>query len=145
MCLWGKGKNNMTKSLKWRLSKLPTPSELTELVSNKIITPAEAKEILLSEEEKTERDVKSLEEEIKFLRELVEKLSDNKSTTIVKQIEYIQPAYRQYNWYRPYENWCGGSQGALTHGGMLYPANETTLSTYSPLDTNCSFSSIKTF
>jgi hypothetical protein len=39
----------MTNKLVWRLSKLPTPSELTELVKEKIITQEEAKEILFSE------------------------------------------------------------------------------------------------
>ena len=89
----------MTK-LKWRLSKLPTPQEVIELVNNKLITQKEAKDILFGEVD--ERDEKSLKEEIKFLRGLVEKLSNNSGTKVIEIIQernYTQP------WYQPYYNW----------------------------------------
>ena len=79
----------MTKSLVWRLSKLPTPEELVELVKNKIITQEEAKEILLSSETEEDRDKKSLESEIKFLRELIMSLKQSENT-IFQTIRYIE-------------------------------------------------------
>ena len=50
------------KNLKWRLSKLPTPDEVRELVKDKIITQDEAREILFSQETDEERDKDSLKE-----------------------------------------------------------------------------------
>ena len=79
-------------SLIWRLSKLPTVEELRELVKDKIITQEEAKEVLFDEESfipEGDRGERSLQSEIKFLRELVEKLSKSKSeiTTIIREVE----------------------------------------------------------
>ena len=100
------------KKLSWRLSKLPTPSELTELVVNKIITQEEAKQILVGEVE--DRDTDSLKEEIKFLRALVEKLSNSRSTRIIETIREIERPWRTYPWYAPYYIWTG----ALTTGSV---------------------------
>lgn len=102
-------RNTMEKKLNWRLGKLPSPDEVRELVKDKIITQDEAREILFSEQEETERDIKSLESEIKFLRELVDKLSKN-SSTIVETIRYIEEPYVKYPWYGQYQYW-GGVQG----------------------------------
>lgn len=72
----------MTKDKKivWRLSDLPTAGEVAELVEAEVLTKEEAREILLNEldkkdelEKKTEQ-VKSLEEQIKFQQDLIEKL-----------------------------------------------------------------------
>ena len=79
----------MTTKLKWRLSSLPTPDEVRALVIDEVITKDEAREILFSSETEQERDKKSLEAEIKFLRELVEKLSNQQSTKIIETIKYI--------------------------------------------------------
>lgn len=100
----------MTTKLNWRLSKLPTPDELRELVKDKIITHEEAREILFSEKT-DERDEESFKEEIKFLRALVEKLSNGNTTKIV---EYIYSKPYNYGWYQPYVTWC--SSPALTSG-----------------------------
>lgn len=93
----------MTKKLKWRLSKLPTVDEITLLVEKKILKEEEAREILFSSE--TEEDIgkDELKSEIKFLREMVEKLSKdrNQIITVIKEIETPK-----YNWYKPYEVWC---------------------------------------
>ena len=56
-------KKKMTSQLKWRLSKLPTVDELLKLVSDKIITQDEAKEILFNKETETERDIESYKQE----------------------------------------------------------------------------------
>ena len=50
----------MTKKLNWRLSKLPTPDEVRELVKDKIITQEEAREILFKEDTKEERNKEEL-------------------------------------------------------------------------------------
>ena len=92
------------------MSKLPTVEELQTLVKDKIITQEEARNILFSEEEpKTDgdsRDEKSLKSEIKFLRELVEHLSKNR-THVIETIKTVEAPYRRYPWYGPYATWCG--------------------------------------
>ena len=85
----------MTKKLVWRLSQKPTVLELTELLKGGIITKEEAKEVLFNQEDEVDRDKKSLESEIKFLRELVEKLSKNQTSTIIETIRYIEKPYYQ--------------------------------------------------
>jgi hypothetical protein len=97
----------MTKKLIWRLSKLPTVEELQNLVDNKVITKEDQRGILFTTEEVEERDKKSLENEIKFLKELVDKLSNKNYQPIIETIKYIEkPIYNQ-PWFRPYEVWCG--------------------------------------
>ena len=80
----------MTKKLIWRLGNLPTVAELQLLVNDKIITKEEQREILFKTEDAEDRDKKSLESEVKFLRELVEKLSNSKAITIIDTIRYIE-------------------------------------------------------
>lgn len=128
----------MTKKLNWRLSKLPTPDEVRELVKDKIITQEEAREILFSSEEIEERDKKSLESEIKFLRELVDKLSKSRSE-IITTIREVEVPYRKYPWYNPYIIWCGGtSSGSYTSENVDVNGSQT-------IDQNYNFSNIKTF
>ena len=105
----------MTKTkLSWRLGKLPTPEEVSKLVNDKIITHEEAREILFKSEE--DRDKSSLEEEIKFLRELVEKLAKSRSQ-IVEVIREVQPIYYHSTWTQPYTYWCDGTSGINTTVG----------------------------
>ena len=145
--------------LVWRLGKLPTPEEILSLVKDKVITQDEAREILFSSQEDTQRDVKSLESEIKFLRELVEKLSQNKDQ-IIKYVEILKPTYIQQPWYQPYYYWCGyGSsincQSNLTGAQNAINLTNTTAGSLQGSLTNCSsnqmatgntsFSSIQTF
>jgi hypothetical protein len=66
--------------LVWRLGERPTSEELRNLISDEIISKEEARKILFNEETQEDRDKKSLEEEIKFLRKLVEKLSNSRQT-----------------------------------------------------------------
>ena len=54
--------NIMTKELKWRLGKLPTPDEVLKLVNDKVITKDEARDILFKSEdieEKSEDELKT--------------------------------------------------------------------------------------
>lgn len=140
----------MTKKLKWRLSSLPTPDELRELVKDKLITNEEAREIMFSLEDEKERDKKSLESEIKFLRELVEKLSKGR-TSIVETIRYVEKPYYQYDWYKPYAVWCG-SVSAYTTGTQDLTTTSGTATYTTALNNQLStgnssagFSAIKSF
>ena len=119
--------------LVWRLSNRPTPAEVAELLTQEIINKEEAREILFSEETDEDRDKKSLESEIKFLRELVDKLSEDRSQ-IITTIKEVQVPYIKYPWYPQYQIWCGGAGGT----GTAYYSNTA-------LNSNSSFSSINTF
>lgn len=105
----------MTTQLKWRLGKLPTPEEVTILLNQKIITKEEAREILFNEVDESKRDEESLKEEIKFLKELVSKLSSRYQ--IVENIRYISPTYSNYPWYGPYMTYCASGANTLTTTG----------------------------
>jgi len=101
----------MTSQLKWRLSKLPTVDELLKLVSDKVITQEEAKEVLFNKETESERDIESYKQEIKFLKEVIEKLGDkDRIVTVVK--EYV-PHYITQPFYQPYWTYvtCGSNSG----------------------------------
>jgi hypothetical protein len=101
----------MTTKLKWRLSKLPTPLEVTELLREKIISQEEAREILFNKDGDGERDDESLKEEIKFLRGLVDKLSNGRYTTVY---EYVYK-YPSTPWVQPYMTWCSGYVGSASY------------------------------
>ena len=116
----------------WRLKEQPTVENLRELVKNGILSKDEAREILFSSETEEARDKKSLEGEIKFLRELVEKLA--KRSDIITTIREIEVPYRRWDWHRSYSTWCGGTTYTTTENNP-----STTLSTISD------FSDIKTF
>jgi len=88
--------------LSWRLKEQPTTEKLRELVKDEIISKEEARNILFNKEDdrvKTE----ALQEEIKFLRELVDTLASkaNDRTTIVHKYEDWTPHY--HYWYKRYE------------------------------------------
>lgn len=95
----------MTKKIVWRLANRPTPTELSELVKNGLMTKDEAREVLFKVEDEDDRTADSLKSEIKFLRELVERLSQSRSS-IVETIKYVQTPYLGAAWYTPYQTWC---------------------------------------
>jgi hypothetical protein len=137
--------------LKWRLSKLPSVEELRELVKDKILTRDEAKEILFSSTSEEDREKESFKEEIKFLRELVDILTKDRSV-IIEKIKYIDRPYREYQWYRPYEYWCGTGTGThntiATLGGITTTSDvsgDTTNAYYGAGGGSSSFTDIKTF
>lgn len=143
-----------TTKMSWRLKNLPTVDEINSLLSAKVITHDEAREILFNSETEEDRDKKSLESEIKFLRDLVERLSQNK-TQIVSIIQDIRtPYYYSQPWYEPYKVWCGntltltdGSSSSYTTStaNAIGISGTTAMKTLSGLDANCNFTSIKTF
>lgn len=121
----------MTKQLKWRLGKLPTPEEVSNLVNDKIITKEEARDILFNEVEEKEQSIDDAKKEIKFLKELVEKLA-NKSQ-IIESIRYIEKPYYNYGWYNPYQVWCSTyvSTANSLAGTPTTSYNSNVLSSYS--------------
>ena len=94
----------MTKDskLNWRLKDLPTASEIADLVDSEVITKEEAKELLFNDTQEDSRKVKALEEEVKFLRELVDTLAakNNSWHTIVHEYRDYTPQYPY--WYKSY-------------------------------------------
>lgn len=147
----------MTKNLKWRLGKLPTPDEVLKLVNDKLITKDEARDILFNEEVEQERDEDSLKQEIKFLREIVEKLSKNRNQ-IVETIRIVEKPYHQQIWYQAYNTWCLSGDYAMD-GSISIGSNVTqtitgttgtqlaNLQTVNACDNQllCAFNSINTF
>jgi hypothetical protein len=103
----------MTKRIVWRLPSRPTSEEVRGLLKDGILSKDEAREILFNLEDSEERDKKSLEAEIKFLRELVTNLSSRQ--TIVETIREVHKPYQNYPWYQPYQTWCS-SGSTLTSG-----------------------------
>lgn len=147
----------MTKKLKWRLGKLPTSDEVLELVKASLITKDEARNILFSQEsEETIKD-DALKAEIKFLRELIDKLASR--SEIITQIKYIEKQYQPWYWHQPYMVWCQaynnlGTQTALVGGSSLtnYSTNVGTSATAGTVGSSTlqlsgtsNFSEIKTF
>lgn len=126
----------MNTKIVWRLKEQPTTESLRELVKDKILTTDEARKILFSQETEESRDVESYKSEIKFLRELVDKISSRKDIVpIVKQIEYI---YIKQPWYQPYYTWYTTSGYSNATGG-----NYTLTGTATTTGSN--FSDIQTF
>lgn len=130
----------MTKKKIWRLSEKPSPENLRGLVADGILTKEEAKEFLFNEETEQERDVESFKSEIKFLRELVEKLSKN-SPQIIETIRYIEKPYYRYPWWGYYATWCGttnsssGMNTLTSTSGTTYLANSNSGDTFSAIST----------
>ena len=118
-------------SLKWRLSDKPTLKDVTVMLEKEIITKEEAKDMLFNEEveEKTDKKIEALKEQIKFLQAVIESLSSKSHDTVT----YI-PAYPTY-WYwpthRPY--WVNSTSGttygtATLNTGSLGSSGSTTYS-----------------
>ena len=134
----------MKKQIIWRLKEQPTSESLQRLVASGILTKDEAREVLFSSEEREDRDIKSLQSEIEFLRKLVDKLAD--SSDIIAEIKTIEvPIYRQYPWWKPYKIWCGGtvvdSSDGVNFMNNASGGNTAMLSSAQ----GSSFSDIKTF
>jgi len=103
----------MTKKLIWRLKEQPTSESLQGLVSTGLLTKDEAREILFNLQEEGERDIKSLEEEIKFLRDIIDKLSRNNYSGTITIIKEIEKPYSQRPWYGPYNSWSNSDLTTL--------------------------------
>lgn len=102
----------MTTKIKWRLTKLPDPSEVSLLIEKDILTKDEAREILFSLETQEDRDKQSLENEIKFLRDLVSQLAHTRSA-LVETIRYVEKPYNSQPWFNGYNTYVN-AQTAMT-------------------------------
>lgn len=89
------------------MGKLPSVEELRELVKDKIITQDEARQILFSSETEEDKDIKSLEAEIKFLKEIIESLS--RGVAYREVIREVPIYYKQYDWFTPTVTWCNAT------------------------------------
>ena len=130
------------------MGKLPTVDELLRLVNDKLITQEEAKEILFNESDIDERDKKSLEEEIKFLRKLAETLVDNDRAIIVEKIKWIEKPYYSWDWWKPYQYWCtttNSNDWTFVDGSSVNLSTSLIDSATSLTNGTASFSSIQTF
>jgi len=126
----------MTKKIIWRLKESPTTEKLSQLVKDGILTKDEAREILFNLTDESERSIESYQQEIKFLREIIDKLSSReKIVEIVKEYHHYD-----YPWYKPYWNWTSCSDSGQSSTDTI------TIGTYSgstALSQN--FSDITTF
>jgi hypothetical protein len=135
----------MTTKIIWRLKELPTSEMLRNLVKDGLLSKEEAREILFSSQEQNERDVESFKQEIKFLRELVDKMANNQK--VVEIIREIERPYHVYPWYTPYQYYCGGSTTTTSTDSNQYlcvdsltgPSNQVNITV------SKNFSDIKTF
>ena len=126
--IWGLKQTIMKNELKWRLGKLPTPDEVTRLVNDKIITKEEARDILFKTDEILEVD--SLKDEIKFLKDIIEKLSSSNYNNLSRYIIEYKPIYRESVWYPKYIGWTtciGNSSYTTTLGGGYSTAGSNSI------------------
>ena len=132
----------MTKELKWRLGKLPTPQEVSTLINDKVITKDEARDILFRTEDIEEKSNEDLKSEIKFLKEVIEKLSNHQYSRIVEVIKEVRVPYYTQPWYGPYNGWTTFTCGSNSTSGV--GASYTTTGATSPASgaINCAFTSI---
>ncbi len=124
----------MKKKLIWRLGKLPTVEELIMLINDKLITKEEAKDILFNfEDEKKEDSLESLKSEVKFLKEIIEKLSRNNPYQLYQYVQQVQPIYYRQPWYQPFVTYCSASNQKLT-GGVTSGTNSINLNATSAIN-----------
>lgn len=133
----------------WRLKEQPTAEKLRDLVSSGILNKEEARQILFSSEEVTERDIESFKSEIKFLRELVEKLSKHNNQRVVEVIREVveveTPIYIRQPWYPYYYYWCGTADTIGQWSTDLIAPSFTINSGQYQCSTGTNFSDIKSF
>lgn len=98
----------MTK-LNWRLKELPTADEIASLVEQEVITKDEAREMLFKDKEEasSDKEIKSLREQIEFLERIVDSLSKNRGGIVT-----YTPTYPTYWKWQPNTVLCS-SLGTL--------------------------------
>lgn len=79
-------------NLVWRLPSKLTLDDIQKMIELKIISPEEAKELTFNSSDDNEK-VKALEEQVKFLKELVDKLSTQSPQVIWRYVETYRPSY----------------------------------------------------
>lgn len=117
-----------TTKLNWRLKELPTAEGVANLVAQKVITVDEARELLLTEKDKVviedSTKMKALQDEVKFLRETVDKLASTRTDgykIVYHEWQRYTPTYEP--WYRQYEILCQAPSGISTTSLNLLSSN----------------------
>lgn len=77
-------------NLKWRLTKAPTLEDVQSLLKSNIISKDEARQMLFSEVNKDEQ-IKSLEEQVTFLKGVIDKLAQQPPHNVWTYVQGYQP------------------------------------------------------
>lgn len=91
-------KKNEERNLTWKLGELPTAGELADLVDAEVITKEEAREIMFGSPESDKEVIKTLQEQITFLQDLVKELSKSRTTyipTFTREVR-VTPYFEKY-------------------------------------------------
>ncbi len=92
------------KDLVWRLKELPTAEGIASLVEMEVITKEEGRQLLLTETQVDEgAKIQALEEEVKFLRKLVDTLASKTNNYPVIWNTYKEYTPHYERWYKRYE------------------------------------------
>lgn len=113
-------KTDEEKTLKWRLSERPTVENVSQLLSNGILTKEEARQIILEESAIKQSDIEDIKSEIKVLRDLILSQPNPQYVQIIRQ--YQTP---NHGWGNPYYVYCSTNSGTNTTGTLMV-ANGTT-------------------
>jgi DNA-binding transcriptional MerR regulator len=90
--------NELVTFLKWRLNNKLTLNDVTKMLEKNIIDEKEAKQLLFNEVTETESEKeKALVEQIKFLEEVIEKLTTNRNWGWVNTYAFY-PAHSTRYW-----------------------------------------------
>lgn len=80
--------------LKWRLANKPTLKDVEKMLDLEIISKEEARQMLFSEETENEK-IKALEEQVEFLKSVIDKMPYNSPQVVYQYITRYVP---QYTW-----------------------------------------------
>lgn len=83
-------------ALKWRLGNKPTREDVMILLEKEIISKDEARQMLFSEETKDDK-LKALEEQIEFLKNVIEKMSNQSPQIVYKYVTDYVPRITYVN------------------------------------------------
>jgi len=77
-------------TLKWRLSQAPTYEQVMDLLDAEVITSDEAKQILFSEVNSADQ-TKALDEQVTFLKDIIDRLSKQPPQQVWTYVNAYQP------------------------------------------------------
>lgn len=124
-------KNTTKKNLTWKLSELPTAGELADLVDSEVISKEEAREIMFGSAENDKEVIKTLQDQLEFLQDLVKELSKRNTTTYLptftREIHVTRPYYEKY-WMNT--NKVLGDAGYTLTAGSVTTTSGTSGSTF---------------
>lgn len=105
--------------LRWRLKGAPTLEDVTTMLDNGIINQEEARQILFSELDKNGQR-KALEEQVEFLKDIIDRLSKQPPQVVWKYVESYSPR-NPWIGYTTYTSptILGSSVGAFANSASL--------------------------